>query len=140
MIPCIRYPPVLKLSSSTTPTSQSEFGVMPLRRTACSLGSKCYPVAYASRSCTPTEKAYTSIEREALSIVFGCKIFHEYIYGRSFTIFKDHKPLQTIFENTIPDFSRIQRFLYQLQKYHFKLEYSPGPTLVVSDTLSRAPT
>ena len=33
---------------------------------------------------------------------------------------------------------RIQKFFLQLQKYDFELEYAPGKTMLVSDTLSRS--
>ena len=54
------------------------------------------PIAYASRTLLPSEKNYAQIEREALSLVFGIQKFHQFIYGRSFTLATDHKPLTTI--------------------------------------------
>ena len=52
------------------------------------------PVAFASRTL---EKNYAQVEKEALSlIIFAVKRFHAYLYGRSFTIVTDHKPLTTI--------------------------------------------
>ena len=69
------------------------------------------PVAYASGSLTNTEQKYTQIERKTLAIVFGTQRFHDYIYGKHFTVESDHKPLQMIFmkqiANTPP---QIQRF------------------------------
>ena len=38
------------------------------------------PVAYASRTLTETEKGYARIEKEALSLVYGIKKYHQYLY------------------------------------------------------------
>jgi hypothetical protein len=40
------------------------------------------PVAFASRTLTPTERGYAQIEKECLAIVFSCDRFNQYIYGR----------------------------------------------------------
>ena len=103
------------------------------------LNGEWHPIAFASRSLEKSEQNYASIERETLSVVFGCEKFHEYIYGREFIVQNDHKPLKTIFSRSITSCPpRIQRFFLRLQKYNFVLEYSPGKTMKVADTLSRA--
>ena len=56
-------------------------------------------VAYASRSLTESEQRYSQIEREALTILFGCTVFQVYLLGEHFKIMTDHKPLISIFNN-----------------------------------------
>ena len=53
-------------------------------------------VHYASRALTDTGQRYSQIEREALAVVWGCKYLKMYLYGASFKIFTDHKPLLAI--------------------------------------------
>lgn len=54
-------------------------------------------IAYASRTLMKSERNYSQLEKEALALVFGVKIFHQYIYGRKFILETDHKPLTYIF-------------------------------------------
>ena len=100
---------------------------------------KWYPVRYTSRSLQDYEKRYVQIEKESLSIVFGVERFHEYLYGRKFTVINDHQPLKSIFSKSIVSCSpRVQKFFLRLQKYELDLKYSPGKTMLAWDALSRA--
>ena len=97
------------------------------------------PIGFASRSLTSAERNCAQIEKETLAIVFACEKFHDYLYGRSFIVFSDHRPLKSIFSKSITQCPpRIQRFILRLQKYRFDLDFVPGKDMNVSDALSRA--
>ena len=51
------------------------------------------PMAYASRTLSTEEMNYGHLDKEALAIVFAVKKFHQFLYGRHFQIYTDHKPL-----------------------------------------------
>lgn len=96
------------------------------------------PVAYASRSLTKAEQNYPQIEKEALAIRFGCKKYHEYIYGKRVTIETDHKPLETIFKKPICNAPpRLQRILLEIAPYAPTIIYRKGKLMLVADALSR---
>ena len=96
------------------------------------------PITFASKALTPTEQRYANIEREMLACVFGAERFHTYVFGRSFTIESDHKPLEQINLKNLADTpARLQRMLLCLQNYDVKITYRPGREMLVADTLSR---
>lgn len=101
------------------------------------------PVAYASRSFAPAEKKYSQIEKEGLAIVFGVKKFHQYLLGRRFIVFSDHKPLQYLFsiDRPVPPMAsaRIQRWALTLSAYCYKMVFRPGKNPANADGLSRLP-
>ena len=107
------------------------------------LGAALYqdqgPVAYASKAMNNTQQNYAQIEKELLAIVFGCKRFHQYIYGKHVTIETDHKPLEAIFAKPLSQApSRLQKMLLQLQGYDIDLKYKKGTEMYIADALSRA--
>ena len=54
------------------------------------------PMAFASKTLNKTECWYANIERDMLAVIFGAERFQMFVYGRSFTIESDHKPLESI--------------------------------------------
>ena len=101
------------------------------------------PIAFASRSLTDTEQRYSQLDKEGLAIIYGVKKFHKYVYGRSFCIFTDHKPLEGLLGEGrgIPQMAspRIVRWALMLAAYDYKLKYKSGATHQNADALSRLP-
>lgn len=98
------------------------------------------PVCYASRALTDTERRYAQIEKELLAIVWSCKKFDQYIYGRNIVhIESDHEPLQAVFKKSIHQSpKRLQRMRMALQNYSLDIQYKKGHLMFITDTLSRA--
>ena len=101
------------------------------------------PIAFASRTLSASEKNYSQIEKEALSLVFGVKRFQNYLYGRPFTLVTDHKPLLTILgsKKGIPTLAaaRLQRWAIILSAYQYQIEFKPTNAHSNADGLSRLP-
>ena len=101
------------------------------------------PVGFASRSLSLSEKKYSHLDKEALAIIFGVRKFHHFIYGRSFELKTDHKPLVHIFseKKATPVLSsgRIQRWALILGAYSYTIQYKEGRNNVCADAMSRLP-
>jgi len=101
------------------------------------------PVAYASRTLTSAERKYAQVEREALAIIFGVRRFHQYLYGRKFTLVTDHRPLCKILgeKEGIPPLAaaRMQRWALVLSAYQYQIQHTPGKQNHIADCLSRLP-
>ena len=101
------------------------------------------PVAYASRTLTTAERNYSQLEKEALALIFGVKKFHTYLFGHTFTLNTDHKPLQSLFSESKPipamASGRIQRWALTLASYEYAIKFKKVPSNANADALSRLP-
>ena len=103
--------------------------------------SSLQPIAYSSKSLTPTEQRYAQIEKECLAIVEAFNKFDQWLLGKSdITVHTDHQPLQSIFQKDLASApKRLQKMMLCLQRYNFTVVYRKGSSLHLADTLSRAP-
>ena len=102
-----------------------------------------HPIAFTSRTLTNSEKNYSQIEKEALSLIHGIRKFRNYIYGRHFTLVTDHKPLTALFspKTEVPALAagRLQRWASLLSSHDYTVEFRSTKAHANVDGLSRLP-
>ncbi|XP_037822131.1 uncharacterized protein K02A2.6-like [Lucilia sericata] len=94
------------------------------------------------RALTKTEINYSTLEKEALAIIFCVTKLRQYLLGNYFTLKTDHKPLLTIFGEykglPLMASARLQRWALILSGFNYSVEHVKG-TLNDADNLSRMP-
>ena len=83
---------------------------------------------------------YVAIELEALAVSWAVQKFHHYLYGTSFILQTDQKPLQVILSKSLVEATpQMQRLLLPTIPYDMAVEYIKGETNFIAECLSRAP-
>ena len=90
-------------------------------------------IAYASRQLLKHEKNYTPFLVEMQAMVWGMEHFDTYLRGRKFTVFTDHKPLET---QTKRQDKTMNRLTEAFLRYNFDIKYKKGSEMP-ADFLSR---
>ena len=106
-------------------------------------GDRKKTVSYVSRTLPKAEKNYPQIEKEAFTIIYTVKKFHQYLYGQHVVLLTDHKPLLGLLseEKGIPSMAaaQIQRWAITLTAYNYSLKYRPGFQNSNADLFGRYP-
>ena len=99
-------------------------------------------VSCGSKSLTPTQQRYATMELECLEVYFAIdKCFFYLKGGTHFTVATDHMPLEGIFAIDLYDIPnpRLQRLCEKLVAYNFTVTWVPGKSIHIADALSWAP-
>jgi RNase H-like domain found in reverse transcriptase len=91
-----------------------------------------------SRHLLERERHWASVEKEAFANIQACKTFFPYLYGRTFTVVTDHKPLQWLASIKEPT-GRLMRWSLWLKLFNMTIGYCTGKTNQNADCLSRTP-
>ena len=97
----------------------------------------CYhPVAFGSRTLTPSEQNYHSSKLEFLALEWSVtEHFKEYLAYTPFTVCTDNNPLTYVL--TTPNLDATgHRWVGALTSYKFTLEYQKGSDNMAADVLS----
>ena len=86
------------------------------------------PIYFASKLFNKAQQKKPTIEQELLAIY--------YVYGTTFTVRPDHRPLVYLFNMKDPS-SKLTKIRLELSEYNFTIEYIRGKNNVAADALSR---
>ena len=104
---------------------------------------KLQPVAYASASLKPSEKAYAQIEREGLAVYWVVNYFRQYLWCNEFELHTDCSALVKIFgpKNDLGGcaMGRLNRWAALLMEFNFIIKHIKGSSNTTADNLSRFP-
>jgi len=93
-------------------------------------------VAFCSRILKQRERALPAYRLELTSLTYALNKFHDWVWGRDFDVFTDHRSL--VYLHTSPALNRtLQNWLAFVQHYRFSIAHVPGVLNVCADSLSR---
>jgi len=133
--------PVLKMPDPTRPfqieADASKFAIGAVLTQLDSNGNR-HPVAFLSKTFSPTERRYEIHDRELMGIIKSLQEWRHYIQGSSFTttVLSDHKNL-TYFRKPQKLNDRQARWSLILSEYDIELLHTPGEKMIQSDAISR---
>ena len=97
---------------------------------------KYHPVALRSRALHVAEANYHSTKLEFLAMKWSIEHFQMYLLGHHFKVHTDNNPLTYFF--TLPNMDAMkQRWINEMAKYDFSLEYQKGKNNTVTNALRR---
>ncbi|GFQ82182.1 retrovirus-related Pol polyprotein from transposon gypsy [Trichonephila clavata] len=94
------------------------------------------PIAFFSKKLTLAQMKWSTIEREAFSVLEALRKFDTWIFGSQIQVISDHDPL-TYLTNSAPHSAKLTRWALALQRYNVKVSYRRGSAHGNADALSR---
>jgi O-acetyl-ADP-ribose deacetylase (regulator of RNase III) len=94
-------------------------------------------IMYGGNSFTDTQRRYSTIELEVLSVVFATRKLHGFLFNRLNILYCDARAIRFIMQNQLILNSKIHRWVLELQQYSFIVRHIPGKANVTADYLSR---
>ena len=94
------------------------------------------PIVFASLKLNSTQRAWSTIEKEAFVAISALGKFRSWIFGQPVTIYSDHNPL-TYITDSVTKSSKLTRWYLPLQQYDVTFRYKAVRNNVVADCLSR---
>ena len=133
-VPVLVFPDFSKPFLLETDASKEGLGAMLSQKQ----DDGCYhPIAFGSRTLTPSEQNYHSSKLEFLTLKWSVtEHFKEYLAYTPFTVCRDNNPLMYMLTTPNLDVTG-HRWVGVLTSYEFALEYQKGSDNAATDVLSR---
>ena len=100
------------------------------------------PIAFASRFLNSCEERHSVNKLELLDVVWSIEYFKNFLYGKHFTVFTDHRALLSIMKENRSNKSynsRLTPWVDRLLPFQFDIEHLPGAKMGLVDYISRHP-
>ena len=96
------------------------------------------PIAFYSRKLNSTQRAWSTIEKEAYAILEALKRFENFVFGYEIHVYSDHNPL-TYLTVAAPNSAKLLRWSLALQRFNIQFHYKAGKSdaMAVPDCLTR---
>jgi len=95
-----------------------------------------HPICFFSRKLDQHQKKYSTVEKEALSLVLAVRAFSVYFGSEVVTVYTDHNPL--VFLNRMANHNqKLLRWSLELQQYNLQILHRSGKDNLTPDLLSR---
>ena len=85
-----------------------------------------HPIRYGGRSLFIAERNYTITDLECLGVVWAIKKNRQYLGQGKFTLITDHKALETLKRQQLPDIGRRVRWILELEQYNYEIIHRQG--------------
>ena len=105
------------------------------------LNQRGRPVAFFSRTLSPSERSHSSVEKEAYAIVEAIRKWRHYLLGAHFKLVTDQRSVAFMSDMKLSSKiknDKIQRWRIELSQFSYDVIYNPGLQNPAADTLSRA--
>ena len=80
------------------------------------------PVYYSSRKLSAAERNYSTIEREALGMIYNINKFQHYLLGKKFTFHVDHATLLYLVSQQAL-IGKLAQWMLLLQEFDFDIQH-----------------
>ncbi|GFQ94977.1 retrovirus-related Pol polyprotein from transposon 297 [Trichonephila clavata] len=94
------------------------------------------PIAFFSKKLTSAQMKWSTIKREAFSVLEALSKFDTWIFGSQIQVISDHDPLIYL-TNSAPHSAKLSRWALALQRYNVKVSYRRGSAHGNAGALSR---